>query len=114
MNIITLDFETYYSKTYGLTNHTMEEYIRSEQFETIGVSTKVNDGEIIWFTGDYRAIKRHLNSLDWSNHLLLAQNCAFDAAILKWKFGIEPSGDLDTMSMAHAMHGLSESSSLAN
>ena len=114
MNIITLDFETYYSKTYGLTNHTMEEYIRSEQFETIGVSTKVNDGEITWFTGDYRAIKKYLNTLDWSNHLLLAQNCAFDAAILKWKFGIEPAGYLDTMSMAHALHGLSESSSLAN
>ena len=114
MNIITLDFETYYSKTYGLTNHTMEEYIRSEQFETIGVSTKVNDGEIKWVTGDFRAIKKYLNSLDWSGHLLLAQNCAFDAAILKWKFGIEPAGYLDTMSMAHAMHGLSESSSLAN
>ena len=114
MNIITLDFETYYSKTYGLTNHTMEEYIRSEQFETIGVSTKVNDGEIKWVTGDFRAIKKYLNTLDWSNHLLLAQNCAFDAAILKWKFGIEPVGYLDTMSMAHALHGLSESSSLAN
>lgn len=114
MNIITLDFETYYSKTYGLTNHTMEEYIRSEQFEVIGVSTKVEDGEIKWVTGDFRAIKKYLNSLDWANHLLLAQNCAFDAAILKWKFGIEPAGYLDTMSMAHAMHGLSESSSLAN
>ena len=114
MNIITLDFETYYSKTYGLTNHTMEEYIRSEQFEVIGVSTKVEDGEITWFTGDFRAIKKYLNTLDWSNHLLLAQNCAFDAAILKWKFGIEPVGYLDTMSMAHALHGLSESSSLAN
>ena len=114
MNIITLDFETYYSKTYGLTNPTMEEYIRSEQFEVIGVSTKVEDGEITWFTGDFRAIKKYLNTLDWSNHLLLAQNCAFDAAILKWKFGIEPVGYLDTMSMAHALHGLSESSSLAN
>ena len=41
MNIITLDFETYYSKSFSLSKITTEEYIRSPEFEVIGVS--VND-----------------------------------------------------------------------
>ena len=114
MNIITLDMESFYSQDYSLSKITTEEYIRGDQFEAIGVSTKVNDGPIIWTTGDHKTIKRHLKSLPWDNHLLLCQHTAFDGAILNWIFGITPAGYLDTMSMANALHGLAESSSLAN
>lgn len=114
MNIIAADFETYYDKDFSLSKITMEEYIRSPLFEVIGVSTKVGDGPIIWVSGDFNTIKTHLLSLPWGNHLMLAQNTAFDAAILNWVFGIKPVGYLDTMSMANALHGLTESSSLAN
>lgn len=114
MNIITIDFESFYDKDFSLSKITTEEYIRSPLFEAIGVSTKVNDGEIVWVSGDYKKIKTHLLSLPWNDHLLLAQNTAFDAAILNWRFGIKPVGYLDTMSMANAIHGLTESSSLAN
>ena len=40
MNILTIDFETYYSQTYSLTKLTTEEYIRSDEFEVIGVSVQ--------------------------------------------------------------------------
>ena len=43
MNIITLDFETYYSREFSLTKLTTEEYVRSDLFQTIGVSVKEND-----------------------------------------------------------------------
>ena len=43
---ITLDFETYYDKTYSLKRLTTEEYIRHEQFQVIGFSVKVNDGPV--------------------------------------------------------------------
>jgi hypothetical protein len=36
--MITLDFETYYDKDFSLTKLTTEEYVRGEQFETIGGS----------------------------------------------------------------------------
>jgi len=114
MNIICLDFESYYDKDFSLSKITTEEYVRSPLFETIGVATKVNDGPIEWVTGTKATIKKHLASLPWGDHLLLAQNTAFDAAILNWQFGIKPAGYLDTMSMANAIHGLMESSSLAN
>lgn len=114
MQIITLDFETYYDRDFSLSKITTEEYIRSKQFEVIGVATKVNDEPIVWVTGSYKQIKQHLDALPWGDHLLLAQNTAFDAAILSWRFGIRPIGYLDTMSMANALHGLSEPSNLAN
>ena len=43
--IITLDFETYYSKTFSLGKLSTEEYIRDPQFEVIGVAVKVDEGE---------------------------------------------------------------------
>ena len=49
MNIITIDFETYYDKDYSLSKMTTEEYIRDERFEVIGVSVKVGDAEPVWF-----------------------------------------------------------------
>lgn len=114
MRLITLDFETFYDRDFSLSKITTEEYIRSDQFETIGVAYKVNDGPIVWVTGDHKTIKKHLLALPWEDHLLLAQNTAFDAAILNWRFGIKPAGYLDTMSMANALHGLMVSSSLAS
>jgi len=51
MNIITLDFETYYSQEFSLTKVTNEEYVRSAEFEVIGVSVQVDNGEPEWFTG---------------------------------------------------------------
>ena len=41
--LVTLDFETYYSSTYGLTKQTTEEYIRHPEFQVIGVAIKIND-----------------------------------------------------------------------
>ena len=114
IRIITLDVESFFAKDFGFSCMTTEEYIRSPLWETIGVSTKVNDGPIVWVSGDYNCIKAHLDSLPWHNHLLLAQNTAFDGAILNWIYGIKPVGYLDTQSMANALHGVSESSSLAN
>jgi DNA polymerase len=114
MKYITVDIETYYDKDFSLSKITTEEYVRSKQFEVIGVATKVDDGPIVWVSGTYKELKAHLDSLPWGDHLMLAQNTAFDAAILNWRFGIKPVGYLDTMSMAMAIHGLEQSVSLAN
>ena len=44
MDLITLDFETYYDKDFSLTKLTTEEYIRDPRFEIVGVGVKVNNG----------------------------------------------------------------------
>ncbi len=112
-NLITLDFETYYDKEYGLKKFTTEEYIRNEKFEVIGVAVK-DRGVTKWFTGTHEETKDFLNQYDFANSFALGHNMRFDAAILSWHFDIHPLGLFDTMSMAQILHGLTESVSLAN
>ncbi len=113
MNLITVDFESYYSKEFGFSKMTTEEYVRHPDFEVIGVGVKVNDGETEWFSGDAISTLGFLEKFDWKNSFVLAHNTAFDGAILSWRFGIQPKGWLDTLSMARAIHGVSVGGSLA-
>ena len=113
MNIIVVDFETFYSQEFSLTKVTNEEYVRSEEFEVIGVSVQVDNGEPEWFTGTMAETADFLKTYDWANSLALAHNAAFDASILTWVFGIKPKGWLDTLSMGRALHGTEVGGSLA-
>jgi DNA polymerase family A/3'-5' exonuclease len=112
MNIITIDFETFYSQAFSLTKMTTEEYVRSFEFEVIGVAVQVNDGEPKWFSGDAQDTYQFLKRYDWANSLALAHNAPFDGAILTWKFGIKPKGWLDTLSMGRALHSMEVGGSL--
>ena len=113
MNILSLDFETYYDRQFSLSKITTEEYIRSPEFETIGVAVKENDGETRWFSGTHEEVAEFLGGYDWNNSALLAHNAMFDAAILAWRFDIKPRAILDTLSMARAVHGTEVGNSLA-
>lgn len=114
MDLITVDFETYYSKTFSLGKLTTEEYIRSPDFEVIGVGVKVNDGETRWITGTNSKIETTLyDQYDWENSAVLAHNTLFDGAILSWIYGITPKIWFDTLGMARAIHGVDVGGSLA-
>lgn len=112
MNILTIDFETFYSREFSLTKVTTEEYVRSPEFETIGVAVQINDGEPEWFSGDAESMHQFLKKFDWGNSLALAHNAPFDGAILKWVYGLSPKGWLDTLSMGRALHGTNVGGSL--
>ncbi len=112
MQIITIDFETYYDKKYSLSKLTTEEYVRDERFEVIGFCIKQGNGEEEWYTGTFEYLKKSLLSYNWEKSFCLAHNTLFDAAILSWKFGICPRGWLDTLSMARALHGAEVGGSL--
>lgn len=113
MKIIALDFETYYDKEFSLSKLTTEEYVRHDNFEVIGVGVKEDGKEAEWFSGAHDKIKAYLDSLDLQDHLVLAHNAMFDAAILTWRFGIKPRGWLDTLSMARALHTIEVEGSLS-
>lgn len=113
MKIITIDFETYYSRLFSLTKLTTEEYIRHPDFEVIGVSVQAGSDEPVWFSGTRKETKEFLESFDFGSNLALAHNAVFDAAILGWHFDIRPKGWLDTLSMARALHGTEVGGSLA-
>lgn len=113
MNVITIDFETYYDRLYSLSKVTTEEYIRDPQFETIGVAVKVNDEETQWFSGTQAQTKRWLAKFDWDNSVAVAHNAMFDMAILNWHFDIRPKRIADTLSMLRAIDGPDAGNSLA-
>ena len=111
MNIITLDFETYYASDYGLRKFTTENYIRHSSFEVIGVSVKLNNEDAVWFSGTKEQTKRFLNGYKW-DCIAVAHNAMFDMAILNWHFDIRPKHIVDTLSMARALYGTEVGGSL--
>ena len=114
MNLITLDFETFYDRGYSLSKITTENYIRHRDFEVIGVAIKEGAEETHWVSGTHEQIGEYLTRYDWENSMLLAHNTMFDGAILNWQFGITPKIYADTLCMARALHGVESSVSLAN
>ena len=112
MNMITVDFETYYDKDYSLRKITTEAYIRDPRFEVIGVSVKVNNGSTEWASGTHEELKEYLQTFDWANSILLAHNTMFDGAILNWHFDVHPRIYTDTLCIARALHGVEVGGSL--
>ena len=110
MDIVTIDFETYYDKDYSLSKITTEAYVRSPQFEVIGVGVKVNNYPTDWYSGDN--VGKFLNSLDYRDKAILCHHTAFDGAILSWHFNIKPKLWLDTLSMARPLHSMTVGGSL--
>ena len=113
MKIITVDFESFYSKEYGFKSYTTEEYVRDEKFEVIGLAVAVDDADPQWFSGTMKETADWLHQFDWANSFVLAHNTRFDGAILSWLFKIKPKGWLDTLCMARAIHGVEAGGSLA-
>lgn len=106
MQLVTLDFETYYDAGYSLSKMTTEEYIRDVRFETIGVSAKRGDGPTTWFSGTDREIEDWLwDYCDWSITACVSHNMMFDGAILGWRYGIHPKALMCTLSMSRGHIG---------
>ncbi len=110
MDIVTIDMETYYDKDYSLSKMTTEAYIRDPRFEVIGLSIKINDQEVDWYSGADPG--GFLHALDYSDKAILCHNTAFDGAILSWKYKIKPKLWLDTLSMARPLHSMTVGGSL--
>ena len=112
MDLITLDFETFYDKDFSLTKMTTEEYIRDSRFEIVGVGVKVNNGPTEWASGTHAELAEYFAEFDWASSMVLAHNTMFDGAILSWLFGIKPKVWADTLCMGRAVHGVEVGGSL--
>lgn len=106
MDILTVDFETYYDKEFSLSKMTMEAYVRDPRFEVIMLGIRWPDGKKEIITGTEAEVQYRLDAIEWGKYAVLAHNTLFDAAILAWRFGVKPAAWLDTLSMARAMFGM--------
>ena len=109
--VVTVDFETYYSREFSLTKITTEQYVRSPMYETIGVAIGVENETPVWYPQP--EVADALADIDWSDKLVLAQNTAFDASIMAWRYNINPLGWLDTLGMSRALFPHAKAHSLA-
>lgn len=100
--IVTLDLECFYSTEYSLTKIPTEEYVRSPQFEMIGIAIKVGDGPTTWYPKPQ--VEKVLKEFDWSDAMVVAQNTAFDGAVLNWLYGVNPLAWFDILGMSRALY----------
>lgn len=118
MNIITLDFETYYDRSFSLSKMQTDAYVKADEFEIIGVSVLLNDGgpeDVEWFSGtELDTIAWLRNKFDWANCAVRCHNTLFDGFIMAERCGIKPKLWMDTVAQARMLHPYLVSHSLAN
>lgn len=119
LDIISLDFETYYDNEYSLSRMSPAEYILDSRWETIGAGVRrdkvklpmlpphLNNGHVGWVEKarwlDGPDLPRLFERVDWKRTALLSHNIGFDGAILAWRYGIVPALYIDTLGMCRAM-----------
>lgn len=103
MNLLTLDFESFYSDTFTLKALSTEAYCRDSRFEVHGVALKAKDEKPYWVAQPH--ISGHLNQFDWANIAVICWHAQFDAFILNHTYSIRPKFIICPMSMARLMLG---------
>lgn len=104
-DIVTLDFETFYSKDYSLTKkeYNTSSYIRDPQFYAQCLGIKDGIKKTVWY--EHKDIPYALKKHNVANRPIMCHNTAFDGFILSHHYGVVPPFYLDTLSMARALHG---------
>lgn len=103
MDFITLDFETYYDKTYSLKKMTPVEYVLDPRFEVIMLAVKYPGRDP--FVLEEHEIQAWFNSLDPNNTCLITHNALFDMCIVAWKYNFIPRLMVDTLGVSRALLG---------
>lgn len=112
MQLVTIDFETYWSKEHSVSKMTPMAYVMHPETEIISCAIKVDHYPTDVFFGE-KNIAKALNCLDWSSKMAVAHNMSgFDCFILGWRFGIQPRMWGCTLAMAKPIHNITVGNSL--
>ena len=114
MDILTVDFETFYDKDYSLSKMQTDAYINDDRFEVIGVAVIKNDEDAVWFSGTELEVAGWLYNYDWANSAVRCHNTLFDGYILTQRFGISPKLWMDTLAQGRMLLPYLQYHSLAN
>ena len=114
MDILTVDFETYYSDDYSLSKMQTDAYILDPRYETILVSVMRDLGRPMWFSGTHEETLDWLwGNFNWHECAVRAHHTHFDGFILSQKFGVRPKRWMCTLSQARMVEPHLPSHSLA-
>jgi DNA polymerase len=114
MDMMFLDFETYWSDDFTLKKIQTDAYVLDERFKVHCVavwhSVAHKGGRPAVFTDS--TFRHYAKSIDWQRTAVCAHNVAFDGFILRHHYGITPAFWFDTLSMARALIGADVGGSL--
>lgn len=79
MQLLTRDYETYYSDTFGFKTMSTLQYVRHPDFQVVGVAYKFDDGPTEWVHGPQR-VRDWIESIDYSKIITLGHNCLLGSA----------------------------------
>jgi len=114
MRVVVGDFETFWSKTHSLTKMSAVEYVMHPDTQVISLSLKYAADTAPKVLFGEAAIRRELESQDWSDTLLVAHNMSgFDCMIFAWRFGVKPKAWGCTLAMARPIYAKTCGVSLA-
>ena len=100
--MIFTDFESYYAPDYTLAKVGIRDYVTDSRFQTIGVGIQLGlDSTPRWYAGSDADTELARLKDQYPNEPWCAHNMRFDGAILKWRYGIEPTFYYDTRLMAN-------------
>lgn len=101
-HLVTIDFETFYSKEYSLTKYTMAEYVRDPRFEVLGVAVKVDDQDTLWF--EHEEFQDWTKDWDWKSTAVLSQNNTIESLVLAERYGIYVGFWFDILCMSRGLN----------
>lgn len=102
MNILTLDFETYFDDEYSLRKMTTEAYVRDPRFEVHGLGCRFHNGDLKWFDDPEELLHQVRDDPEIA---ILCHHAHFDGLILSHHYGVRPHAWLDTLSMGRLLVG---------
>lgn len=104
MKLVTIDLETYWSKTHSLSKMSPLAYVMHRDTEIICGTIKINAGPTQVYFGE-AALRAALDAVDFTDALVLAHNgSGFDHMVLAWRLGVQPSMWGCTLAMARPIH----------
>jgi DNA polymerase len=108
MNLITLDFETYFDADYTLSKMTTESYVRDPRFKVHCVGFQYDEIAEVW---DDTPVS---TEVDIQEGGLVCHHAHFDGLILSHHYDIKPAFWFDTLSMARLVFPHAKSHSLGS
>ena len=103
IDILTLDFETYFDTDYTLKKLTTLDYVRDPRFKAHGVAAKINHEPGFWVT--HTDLPAFFRSVNWGETFFVAHNTYFDGLVCTQRYNV-PHRQVtwsDTLSIARAV-----------